>query len=85
MLKVLGHVTAFALLLSVGAAAAAEATGKIQSIDMTTRALVLEDGTTLSVAEGIEIDTLQPGDEVKVVYEEGADGENVATDLAVMR
>lgn len=82
MRKVLGVVLAMVLVLSFGAAWAAEIEGKIQQLDTSERSMVLEDGTKLWVAEGVGIDSLKEGSEVKAAYEE-RDGKNVATSVEV--
>jgi Cu/Ag efflux protein CusF len=73
-----------AVLLAVlgfaGAAWAAELEGKVQSVDADARTIVLDDGTTLAVAEGVSIEGLKEGTDVKVSYEE-RDGRNVATSV----
>ncbi len=72
---------AVAVLLAVsGAAWAADVQGKIKSIDVTEKSFMLEDGTKIWVAEGVSIDSLKEGAEVKASYEE-KDGKNVATSV----
>lgn len=66
------------LALSAVGAQAAEMEGKIQSIDTSDRTIVLDNGTKLSVAEGVSLDNLRQGSDVKVSFEE-RDGKNVAT------
>jgi hypothetical protein len=81
MKKVLG--IALGMLLMVAAAAgAAEVEGKIQSLDAGDRAIVLDDGTKLWLAEGVSMDTLKEGAQVKASYEE-RDGKNVVTEISV--
>jgi Cu/Ag efflux protein CusF len=65
---------------SAGAALADEAKGKIQTVDPTARTIQLEDGTMYTVAEGVALDTLKPGTEVTVSFEE-KDGTKNATDV----
>ncbi len=43
--------------------------------------LVLEDGTTFTLAEGVSMEGLEPGTEVTVSYED-QDGTLVATEVA---
>jgi hypothetical protein len=72
-----------ALLLSLGVTAwAAEISGKIQSIDPAERAIVLDNGSKLWVSEGVALDTLKEGANVKASYEE-RDGKMIATSLEV--
>lgn len=73
----IGALSAFALFASVGIASAEEATGTLESVDQTMRTITLDDGTTYQVQEGVMIDTLIPGQEVTVSYEE-QDGDYVA-------
>ncbi len=76
---------------AVGAAAAAEMEGKIQSIDVMSKEIVLDVGsklvlveTTTITIEGKEgrLEDLKEGSKVKAGYEE-KDGKNVATTLEV--
>jgi len=79
MRKVL--IGAVAVLLAVsGAAWAADVQGKIKSVDITEKSFTLEDGTKIWVAEGIAIESLKEGAEIKASYEE-KDGKNVATSV----
>jgi hypothetical protein len=64
--------------LGVAGAEAGDATGKIQSVDTTERVIVLDDGTTLWIAEGLSMESLREGTRVTASYEE-RDGRNVAT------
>lgn len=69
---------ALAMMGLSGAALADEASGRVMSFDANT--LTLEDGTAFSIAEGVMIDSLQPGEEVTVSYEE-QDGQKIATEV----
>jgi len=80
--KVLSITAAILLVLSVAGAWAAEIQGKIQSVDTSDRSVVLDDGTKLWVAEGLSMDSLQAGADVKASYED-RDGKNVATSVEV--
>ena len=53
----------------VGAAFAGEIEGKVQSVDATK--IVLENGTALAIGEGVSVDGVQAGAEVKIVYDDG--------------
>jgi len=76
-------VLALSLVLALaGAAAAADVEGKIQSVDASERAIVLDNGTKLWLAEGVAMDNLKEGAQVKASYEE-RDGKNVATSVSV--
>jgi len=82
MRSVLAITVAILLVLSVAGAWAAEIQGKIQSVDTSDRSVVLDDGTKLWVAEGLSMDSLQAGADVKASYED-RDGKNVATSVEV--
>lgn len=77
MKKYIGAVSGFALLASVGMAAADEATGTLMEVDEATQTITLDDGTTYVLADGVSIEGFAPGQEVTVSFEE-EDGENVA-------
>jgi Cu/Ag efflux protein CusF len=81
MVKVLG-LALVALLAIAPIAMAAEIEGKIKMIDTSDRTIVLDDGTKVSVADGVSMDTLKEGTDVKVSYEE-RDGKNVANSVEV--
>jgi hypothetical protein len=78
MKKALVALSMAAFLGSAGFALAEEAKGKIQSVDATAKTITLEDGTTYTLAEGVMVDTLQPGTEVTVSFEE-KDGTKTAS------
>jgi hypothetical protein len=80
MKKVLATLSTVALLGFAGSALAEEASGTITSVDPASRMIQLEDGTSFIVSEGVAIESLQPGTEVTVSYEE-QNGENVATEV----
>ncbi len=77
MKKIVGFALVIALVGSF-AAWAGETSGKIQSVDPVDRAIVLDDGTKLWVAEGLPLDALREGAWVKASYEE-RDGKNIVT------
>lgn len=80
MRKVLSVVLMVVLALWAVHGWAAEMEGKIQTIDASDRTIVLSNGTRLSVGEGVSLDTLKEGADVKVSYEE-RDGKNIATSI----
>ncbi len=82
MRKIVGITLALLLVLSAASGWAADIEGKIQKVDSTDRVIVLEDGTMLSVAEGIALDNLKEGTKVKASYEE-RDGKKVLTNVQV--
>jgi len=82
MRKVLGIALVLLLVFSVAGAWAAEIEGKIQKVDPADRMFVLEDGTQLWLAEGLQVDSLKEGASVKASYEE-RDGKKIATSIKV--
>jgi hypothetical protein len=62
------------------AAGAADVQGKVQSYDAGERAITLDNGTKIYVADGVATDALREGVEVTISYEE-KDGKNVATSV----
>ncbi len=80
--KVLGVLLAALLVVSVSAAWAGDIEGKIKQVDPSERALVLDDGTKLWVAEGLAMEGLKEGASVKASYEE-RDGKNVIVSFEV--
>jgi Cu/Ag efflux protein CusF len=79
MNKLIAPFAALAFAFSMATAHADEAAGKIAAADAGT--LILEDGTTFTLAEGVSMEGLEPGTEVTVSYEE-QDGTLVATEVA---
>ena len=67
-----------AMLALAGLAQAAETSGRIISMDA--NMLVLEDGTAITIPEGMDVSALQPGTEVMVSYQE-QDGQKVAIEV----
>jgi Cu/Ag efflux protein CusF len=81
MLKTIAAAMALTFALS-GAAWAADAEGKIRSVDTTEKSFTLEDGTKVWIGEGVSMDKLKEGADVKASYED-KDGKNVATSVEV--
>ena len=79
MKKLVAPLAALAFAFSMSIAQADEAAGKISAVDSQT--LVLEDGTTFTIGEGVSTEGLELGTEVTVSYEE-QDGQKVATEVA---
>ncbi len=79
MNKLVAPFAALAFAFSMAAAHADEAAGKIAAADAGT--LVLEDGTTFTLAEGVSMEGLEPGTEVTVSFQE-QDGQLIATEVA---
>ena len=80
MRKTLAVLSVLSILGSAGVALAEEAMGKIQAVDPATRTLTLEDGSSFILGEAVAIDTLAPGSDVTVSYEE-KDGQKTATQV----
>jgi hypothetical protein len=81
MLKAFVGAVALTVALS-GAAVAADVQGKIKSVDTTEKTFTLEDGTKVWIGEGVSMDKLKEGSDVKASYEE-KDGKNMATSVEV--
>jgi len=70
------------LVFSVVGASSTKKEGKIQTFDTSDRTMVLDNGMRVTVADGVAIEGLREGSEVKVTFEE-RDGKNVATYVEV--
>ena len=82
MSTVFGIAGALLLVFVMGMACAEEIQGKIKSLDTAERAIALENGTKIWVAEGLSMDRLREGVIVKASYEE-RDGKKIATVIEV--
>ncbi len=82
MKKLLAPLTALAFVFSVAVAQAEEAGGKIAAVDSYAGTLVLQDGTTFTIAQGVSMEGLQPGTEVILSFEE-QDGKLIVTEIAL--
>jgi hypothetical protein len=82
MRKIVAITVALMLGLSVAAAWAGDVAGKIQAVDPSERVIVLQDGTKLWIAEGLPIDSLKEGANVKASFEE-RDGKNLVISIEV--
>jgi Protein of unknown function (DUF1344) len=80
MRKTLAVLSVLSILGTAGVALAEEAMGKVQAVDPASRTLTLEDGSSFILGEAVAIDTLQPGTDVTVSYEE-KDGQKTATQV----
>lgn len=83
-MKIVAPLAVLAFALSIATAhahedASDETAGKIAAVDEST--LILEDGATFTISEGVSIEGLKPGTEVTVSFEE-QDGQIVATQVA---
>ena len=81
MKKLVAPLAALAFAFSISVAHADQASGKIATFDPSSSTLVLEDGTTFTVTEGLPMEGLQPGTEVTVSFEEQG-GQLIATEVA---
>jgi Cu/Ag efflux protein CusF len=79
MNKLIAPFAALAFAFSIATAHADEAAGKVAAVDAGT--LILEDGTTFTISEGVSTEGLEPGTEVTVSFEE-QDGQLIATEVA---
>lgn len=64
-------ITSVSVLGFAGAAFAAEVEGVVTNFDPATRMIVLESGAAFTLAEGVQLDSLQPGGRVVVTYDDG--------------
>ena len=80
MKGLIGALSAIAMIIAVSAANAEEATGKIEAIDDANRIIVLDNGVTYTLAEGVSLEGLQPGDDVTVSFEAQGD-QNMASEV----
>jgi hypothetical protein len=69
-----------AVAVSPLAARAADMEGRVQSVDVTERTVVLDNGAKVWLSDGVAIETVTAGAEVKVSYED-KDGRPVATSV----
>ncbi len=80
MRKIMVAASAVALLAaSTMAALAAEASGKIQSVDPAAGTVTLADGNTYMLPQNFDAASLQVGQGVTITYEPGANGTMTAT------
>lgn len=73
--------TAAFLAVSAYGALAAEATGKITSIDTTAKTVTLASGETFQLPASVDAASLQVGQNVTIQYDKGANGEMTATSV----
>ncbi len=81
MKKLVAPFAALAFVFSIAIAQADETAGKVAAVDPASGSLVLEDGSTFTIGEGVSMDGLEPGTEVTVSFEE-KDGQLIATEVA---
>jgi len=79
MTKIL--VAAVSILTMTGAAFAGEVEGVVTNYDPSTKMIVLDSGEAYRLADGVELDGLQPGGKVVITFD---DGTTDATSVAVM-
>jgi hypothetical protein len=64
------------------AALAAEASGSIASVDSAAGTVTLDSGQTFILPSGLDAASLQVGQQVTITYEESADGQMQASEVA---
>src|SRR5262245_53359010 len=84
MRTIAGAAVLTGVLLVGGGAWGADLEGKVQTIVIADRMVVLDDGKEVWMAEGLSMDDSKEGTEVKVVYEE-RDGKLVATSIEIVK
>ena len=84
MRTIAGAAVLMGVLLVGGGAWGADLEGKVQTIVIADRMVVLDDGKEVWMAEGLSMDDIKEGTEVKVVYEE-RDGKLVATSIEIVK
>ena len=67
--SVLSGIALATALVTAQAADSELITGVISEVNVAEHEIVLEDGTTVALADGINMEQLQPGKEVAVTYE----------------
>lgn len=82
MRLVMGIMLAVVLAFASTGWAAETIEGKVQSVDVGDRVIVLEDGTKVWVAEGVSMDKIKEGASVKASFEL-RDDKKVATEIEV--
>lgn len=83
MRKLMVALSAGALLAASSfAALAEEASGAISSIDPAAGTVTLDSGETFVLPEGFDSASVAVGDQVTITYEQGADGQMQATEVA---
>ena len=79
MVRQLVTITVLVLALAVPVFAA-DMEGKVQSVNASDRTITLDNGTTIWLADSVQIDAIQQGADVKVSYED-KDGKPVASSV----
>ena len=79
MRTLIGAVAAM-LLISTAAAFAGQTEGLIKKIDKDTATLTLDDGKSYKLNAETDLDSLKPGMDVVIAYDE-TNGENIVTDM----
>jgi Cu/Ag efflux protein CusF len=84
MRKVSALTAALLLVVGLAGAWAGEIEGKITAVDTDARMIQLDYNTDIAVAEGVPMDRLKEGANVKASYEERG-GKKIATRVEVMQ
>ncbi len=86
-MKKLFAASVFATVLTASAAFAyaqlGETQGRIDSVDPAGQTVTLVNGMTLSVPSNISIESLKPGEQVTITYQDGQDGQKQVTGIWV--
>ena len=83
MKKFVSVLSGVALAVAIGTAQAAESvSGVIEEVNIGDHEIVLQDGTALTLADGIDMSELQAGKEVTVTYEMKGN-EKIATNVEI--
>jgi hypothetical protein len=64
-------ITTVSVLSFASAAYAAEVEGVVTNYDPATKMIVLESGEAFTIADGVQLDGLQPGGKVVITYDDG--------------
>lgn len=62
---------------------AAQSEGVVASVDTETRIIVLEDGTSWTAAEGVDLSGIEAGDTIEITYDEGGSVATAVTEAAM--
>ncbi|MBN9241378.1 MAG: DUF1344 domain-containing protein [Mesorhizobium sp.] len=79
-MRILFGVIAAATLFAAGAAFAGQTEGHIKKVDKDAMTLTLDDGKTYKLNAEMDVDSLKPGMDVVIAYDE-TDGQNTITDM----
>ena len=82
MNKIVSTASAVALLaLSSLPAFAAQASGKIASVDATAKTVTLDNGQMFDLSSSVDAASLKPGEQVTITYEQSSNGKLTASNI----